>query len=717
MRRFTMGLMLALTVCGLAGTAMADPIQTQDSLSNVYWGTRSERILFQPLLLKLDRLAHPTVADAAALAAVPAADRYHGMTVALIGGAGSQPRLYVFHGTATTAGDNVRVVAPGAGNGRWFRVDDIADGSITLADLGVNGCTAGQAPIMNPGGTAWACGTPSGGVAPVSPSVTGNVVSFSGITGQQADSGFSAAAVVTSPVHGNDGNLPVYTGNTTISDYITVNNAPYRVSLANVVTAAAAGFDGHIAVFDGATKGIKDGGAAPTNGADGTTPTLYSGTTMPAPSLGVNGDLYIMAATADGYQVGDLLHNNHGAWSQSANIQGPQGGQGPVGAPGPMGGAAQRFGFSSVTHANGEDPVSTGTLRLNGNLSSATIAWISIANSNGDSVAAWLNLTLSNGGLMTIAHATDPAVWATYRVGTTVADHGSYLELALTPIASHYALNTSDPIDVGIVVNGAPGAKGDDGAPGAPGGTGNDHVKLTPDGGLANRMINGTGGASVLGTVVRLKGLAGLVVAGDVGGKYGGHAFSAWALDGLTPDTAYYWGVTRTHTGTVMDPFLFTFVIATDSAGVNPVAGFTAVDPLVTSPIPIVAVGDSGVSGTVVLATSPASTAQPIDAYHTVVDHPGSPAKAVESLPLGYDTSPHGIVLDAGVANGDPLWVIFHGEARALLEDGQACLAGQGLNMSSSVPGRLKVAADYPIYFSLEAVEAGTGVTVLVQLP
>jgi hypothetical protein len=148
--------LLMLAVLGSTGAAGAD-VLTQSRLDQVSWATKSNRILLPDLLLKWDRWMHTAVADVTALKAVAAADRYHGMVTLVVAGADGAPHLYGFHGTSTASNDNDKVVAGNAGAGRWLRLDDIVDGSISLDDLGANDCAANQVIKRNAGGTAWEC--------------------------------------------------------------------------------------------------------------------------------------------------------------------------------------------------------------------------------------------------------------------------------------------------------------------------------------------------------------------------------------------------------------------------------------------------------------------------------------------------------------------------------------------------------------------------------
>jgi hypothetical protein len=95
---------------------------------------------------------------------------------------------------------------------------------------------------------------------------------------------------------------------------------------------------------DGATEvSWNSQGAA---GADGNI--WFSGATPPSPTLGRDGDLYLLLTDSDGAEAGDVFTKQSGTWVTTATLRGPAGPEGPQGETGPPGPAGDDAGARAL---------------------------------------------------------------------------------------------------------------------------------------------------------------------------------------------------------------------------------------------------------------------------------------------------------------------------------------------------------------------------------
>jgi collagen type VII alpha len=213
-------------------------------------------------------------------------------------------------------------------------------------------------------------------------------------------------------------------------------------------------------------------GATGVTGATGPTgPTGVTGATGPTGPTGVTGDTGPTGPTGVTGATGPT------GVTGATGPTGVTGATGPTGSTGPSGPIeGVEFAFSTTT--TNADP-GAGVFRANhATFASITALYVDNAQIGGASVTAWLDALDDLGEttgrcILTIQKASDPLVWATFRVTGSVVDSTGYRTITVTPIANvGWVFTDADIFAFAYTVIGSNGPTGPTGVTGATGPTG-----------------------------------------------------------------------------------------------------------------------------------------------------------------------------------------------------------------------------------------------------
>lgn len=192
----------------------------------------------------------PAIADATALAAIPAAQRFNGQLLRLADGT-----LWRFDADSAAAAASGKVVAPGAGTGRWLRMCDVVDlGAAALATPTATGLALLEADDAAAARTALGLAEP--GAASLALTAAAEDTNAIVVSGQLKDSmGEDIAEVrqvlvtVVAPTTAK-GQITVASG----TEKVTLNDASGKVHRSWIATTAEGAFS--VSIADDQAEGV-----------------------------------------------------------------------------------------------------------------------------------------------------------------------------------------------------------------------------------------------------------------------------------------------------------------------------------------------------------------------------------------------------------------------------------------------------------------------------
>jgi hypothetical protein len=362
--------------------------------------------------------------------------------------------------TSGNAGTATDISTNGTSNQVWgMNSVGSAQGWQTLAAGGLSGMTAGQVPIAATATTVTSsealAGTGEGIVTGPTSVTSGDLASFTGTTGQIADSSVIAANVTTQTSNGAVNQVCTYTG----ANKVCVPGAVANAALANDAITIA----GTSVALGGSTSSLPSPGAiGGTTAAAGTFTTLTANT-----SLTINGGTAITSASSANPQVvtcptggtGTQVCDASGAWispgsgTTTNSLTGNNSGSGATSGSTFNGSAAVTFSYNTFGAAPTASPTFTGTVTTP--LSTAGL----VTTTSGGALGSEANATIAQGGTNatsasagTVPNATSGTA-ASWTSTPALGASGTAGTLALYPASGNFTTTLGSAATASNAVN------------------------------------------------------------------------------------------------------------------------------------------------------------------------------------------------------------------------------------------------------------------------